>query len=366
MSDTIPEEYSLSAYHYTLPGEQIAQHPVDCRDASRLLVLNRVTAERQHLHFSDLITVIAPGDLLVVNNTRVFPARLHGKKETGGRVEIFLLEYPHQNGDKFTAPALLKASKRPKAGAHIRVSRALVCSVRSECGNGRVELELHCDSLQQLAAELESGGEIPLPPYIERQGGSTDEDRQRYQTVYARTPGAVAAPTAGLHFTPELLAELEQKGVNRAAVTLHVGYGTFAPVRVEDIRSHQIHSEYLSVTRETVDAVQQTKAAGGKVWAVGTTTVRALEFCARQKNTLTAITGWCDLYIYPGFDFKVVDRLVTNFHLPDSSLMFLVSAFCDQQREGESGRQLLLETYREAVAKSYRFFSYGDAMAIID
>lgn len=367
----ISENFSLHAYHYHLPEDSIAQHPADRRDASRLLVLHPESGKREHLQFTDVINFFAPGDLLVVNNTRVFPARLHGRKETGGSVEVFLLEYPLRRveGKSFTAPALLKASKRPKPGSRIEVSESLQCTVLELLENGRTILELHCESPEKLAAELEACGEVPLPPYIGRKEGATEEDRTRYQTVYARTPGAVAAPTAGLHFTPDLLEKIREKGVEMATVTLHVGYGTFAPVRVEDIREHQIHSEYLNIPEETVEAVRRTKAAGGKVWAVGTTTVRSLEFGARQnkRGELQAVKAWCDLYIYPGFKFRVVDNLITNFHLPDSSLMFLVSAFCDRDKENEknNGREMLLESYGEAVKMGYRFFSYGDAMAIV-
>lgn len=370
MPSHISENFNLHAYHYNLPEERIAQHPADRRDASRLLVLHPESGKREHLQFADVINFFAPGDLLVVNNTRVFPARLHGHKETGGKAEVFLLEYPlrRAEGKSFTAPALIKASKRPKPGNNITISEALQCTVLELLEGGKAMLELHCESAEKLAAELEACGEVPLPPYIGRKEGATEEDRTRYQTVYARTPGAVAAPTAGLHFTPDLLEKIREKGVEMATVTLHVGYGTFAPVRVEDIREHQIHSEYLTIPEETAEAVRRTKAAGGKVWAVGTTTVRSLEFGARQneKGELQAVEAWCDLYIYPGFTFRVVDNLITNFHLPDSSLMFLVSAFCDRDKKsGKSGREMLLESYEEAVNMKYRFFSYGDAMAVV-
>ncbi|MFA6284635.1 MAG: tRNA preQ1(34) S-adenosylmethionine ribosyltransferase-isomerase QueA, partial [Desulfurivibrionaceae bacterium] len=208
-----------------------------------------------------------------------------------------------------------------------------------------------------LARLLEEHGQMPLPPYIRREEGQSEEDRQRYQTVYAENPGAVAAPTAGLHFTPELLARIQAQGVRLAQVTLHVGYGTFAPVRVEDIREHAIHAEYLKVSEETAALVNETRAAGGRVWAVGTTSVRALEFAAQETGQVAGRSGFCDLYIYPGYQFRVVDNLITNFHLPQSSLLFLVSALV--------GRERILAAYEEAVEKGYRFYSYGDAMALI-
>ena len=354
------DDLTLSAYNYDLPEECIAQHPANKRDNSKLMVLNTADTTVEHKHFSDLSSIINDGDMLVVNDTRVFPARLFGKKETGGKVEVFLLEFPakdHQNRNCAFATALIKASKRPRKGSTITINKSLSCIITEEMGNGKVTLQLQYDPEKGLAESLQQAGQVPLPPYIVRKDGCTKEDVNRYQTVYASRPGAVAAPTAGLHFTEQILDDLAQRGISIGKVTLHVGYGTFAPVREEDITRHQIHKEYLSIPQETVTQIEKTKLRGGKIWAVGTTTVRALEYGALATGKLTPAEGWCDLYIYPGFKFKVIDNLITNFHLPDSSLMFLVSALC--------GRRTLLDCYEKAIQSGYRFFSYGDAMAII-
>jgi S-adenosylmethionine:tRNA ribosyltransferase-isomerase len=252
---------------------------------------------------------------------------------------------------------LIKSSKRPKTGSQILINEMLSCTVKEDLEGGKLRLILHYDQQLGLAETLQRSGQVPLPPYISRKDGCTTEDVQRYQTVYASQPGAVAAPTAGLHFTDDLLRSITEQGTLFGQVTLHVGYGTFAPVRETDITRHQIHREYLTISQETVDKIALTKKRGGKIWAVGTTTVRALEYGAKATGRLEAIEDWCDLYIYPGFQFKVIDNLITNFHLPDSSLMFLVSALC--------GRETLLDCYKEAIKEKYRFFSYGDAMAII-
>ncbi len=350
----------LEAYTYELPENLIAQHPADKRENSRLMILDTGQGAVSHNRFSEVTDLLSSGDLLVINDTRVFPARLLGTKETGGKVEVFLLEFPTAtipaNGTAKVS-ALIKSSKRPKRGSRITITTGLHCQIIEELDNGKVQLLLEYDPQQDLADILEKCGQIPLPPYINRHKGSTDEDRQRYQTVYANQPGAVAAPTAGLHFTRELLDKIREKGVQICTVTLHVGYGTFAPVREKDITRHQIHSEYFRINQETVNAIERTKNGGGKVWAVGTTTVRALEFGAQRSGKLEALNGWCDLYIYPGYKFKVIDNLITNFHLPNSSLLFLVSALC--------GRKTLLNCYKNAIQQGYRFFSYGDAMAII-
>jgi S-adenosylmethionine:tRNA ribosyltransferase-isomerase len=356
----MPDNLDLAAYSYELPEELIAQFPAEKRDYSRLMVVNTARDTLEHKNFADVRDLFSAGDLLVLNDTRVFPARLYGTKATGGKVEVFLLEYPSSTGHtggKATAAALIKSSKRPKPGAVIRINDNLECEVTGELGDGKVQLRLEYAPERDLARILAECGQVPLPPYIHRSDGTTPEDAERYQTVYARQPGAVAAPTAGLHFTRELLRDIKTKGVNSCSVTLHVGYGTFAPVREKDIRRHQIHREYVSISGETAAAVENTRKQGGKVWAVGTTSVRALEFGALKTGYLQPLQGWCDLYIYPGFRFKVIDNLITNFHLPNSSLLFLVSALC--------GRQTLLNCYRKAIAEGYRFFSYGDAMAII-
>jgi S-adenosylmethionine:tRNA ribosyltransferase-isomerase len=357
---TMHKDHLLSAYNYHLPAELIAQRPADKRDESRLMVVDRGKNSLAHHLFSDLTRFIGANDMLMVNNTKVFPARLLGQKETGGRAEVFLLEYPTINDEvQGTAKvtALIKSSKRPKPGTTITITANLCCKVIDELGNGKVDLQLHYNPTIGIAETLQESGQVPLPPYITRANGCTPDDVHRYQTVYASHPGAVAAPTAGLHFTDRLLDAIRQKGTSVGEVTLHVGYGTFAPVREEDITRHLIHEEYLSITEETARAVQETKRRGGKIWAVGTTTVRALEFAAKDSGRLQAMAGWCNLYIYPGFRFRVIDNLITNFHLPDSSLMFLVSALC--------GRQTLLDCYQTAIKEGYRFFSYGDAMAII-
>jgi S-adenosylmethionine:tRNA ribosyltransferase-isomerase len=353
-------DHLLSSYNYHLPPELIAQRPTDKRDESRLMVINKLNDTLAHHRFNDLARFIKAQDMVVVNNTRVFPARLLGQKQTGGKAEIFLLEYPTiENKTRGTAKAtaLIKSSKRPKPGTKITINLNLYCQVIVDLGGGKVDLQLQYDPTIGMAETLQSSGQIPLPPYIIRVDGNTTDDVHRYQTVYASNPGAVAAPTAGLHFTDQLLDSIRAHGTLVGQVTLHVGYGTFAPVREEDITRHLIHEEYFSITEETVQAVEETKKRGGKIWAVGTTTVRALEYATQVSGRLQAMAGWCNLYIYPGFRFRVIDNLITNFHLPDSSLMFLVSALC--------GRKTLLDCYQTAIEEGYRFFSYGDAMAII-
>lgn len=354
------KDHLLSAYNYHLPPEYIAQHPADKRDESRLMVFNKQNNSLAHHRFNDITGFIGKKDMIIVNNTRVFPARLLGQKQTGGKAEVFLLEYPEIDAatpGTARATALIKSSKRPKPGTKIIINSNLYCQVIVDLGGGKVDLHLHYNPANGLAEALKSSGQVPLPPYITRIDGCSQDDIDRYQTVYASHPGAVAAPTAGLHFTDQLLESIRLKGALVGQVTLHVGYGTFAPVREENITRHKIHEEYFSITEETVNAIQETKQKGGKIWAVGTTTVRALEYAAQISGEVQAMAGWCNLYIYPGFGFRVIDNLITNFHLPDSSLMFLVSALC--------GRQTLLDCYHTAIREGYRFFSYGDAMAII-
>lgn len=357
------QDFTLEAYDFILPEKNIAQKPADKRDNSRLLVIHRQKDQLEHQQFSSISQYISPGDMLIVNDTKVFPARLHGKKETGGKVEIFLLGYPtpvkedQQKGiQQSSVQVLMKSSKRPKPESRITLTAKLSCVVQKLMDGGKAEILLEHDQEEDLATLLEECGQVPLPPYIERKEGTTAEDKKRYQTVYANQPGAVAAPTAGLHFTEELLKSLQEKGVETGSVTLHVGYGTFAPVREDDITKHDIHHEYVQVNSELVEKITRVKKAGGKIWAVGTTTVRALEFAA-QNGSLEPAEGWCNLYILPGFEFKVIDHLITNFHLPKSSLLFLVSALC--------GREKLLAYYQTAIEKGYRFYSYGDAMLII-
>ena len=364
---TIPTDYMLQEYDYELPPEHIAQHPVSERDQSRLLVLNTGDDSYSHHQFKEIIDYFRSGDLLVVNATKVFPARLMGHRQTGGKIELFLLNYPTISAttttpsdvQEATAQALMKSSKRPKEGEWLIISATLRARIDQIAPDGKVSITLRygISTNDALAETLKTHGQVPLPPYISRPSGSTAEDSQRYQTRYARHTGSVAAPTAGLHFSDQVLAALENKGVTISQVILHVGYGTFAPVRCEDIREHAIHSESVLIPAETADAVNQTKQDGGRIWAVGTTSVRALEFAADELGRVRPLATDCGLFIYPGFQFRVIDNLITNFHLPKSSLLFLVSAL--------AGRTVTLAAYREAVAMGYRFFSYGDAMAII-
>jgi S-adenosylmethionine:tRNA ribosyltransferase-isomerase len=359
--------HRLDDYDYDLPPERIAQFPAPRRDHSRLLVLDTGRTELAHRHFSDILGYLRKNDLLVINNTKVFPARLLGYKPTGGKVELFLLAFPLQSARtklpppwrEATAPALIKSSKRPKAGMLLEFSEELKVRVDAlnDDGKAEVTLQYQPQSGQSLETLLETHGQMPLPPYISRPQGNSSEDFSRYQTRYARHTGSVAAPTAGLHFSDDLLAKIADKGVDIADIVLHVGYGTFAPVRAEDIRDHLIHRESVEITATTAERINRVKAAGGRIWAVGTTTVRTLEFAADHQGQVHPLTGECDLFIYPGFQFRVVDNLITNFHLPKSSLLFLVSAL--------AGRGRIMDAYQKAVADHYRFFSYGDAMAII-
>lgn len=333
-------------FDYELPDALIARYPTSERTASRLLCLDGVSGKTEHRYFKDLLNLLKPGDLLVLNDTRVIPARLRGHKASGGRFELLL----ERIVDEQTALVHLKSSRAPKPGAELVLSDGT-----------RLEVVARQEDLFELALEpgvewlevLERLGEVPLPPYIDRTEEALDQDR--YQTVYARDPGAVAAPTAGLHFDESLLAELKAQGVDHVFVTLHVGAGTFQNVRVSEVQAHVMHSERYTVNSSTVAAIAQCKAAGGRVVAVGTTSVRSLESAA-SSGQLLATQGESDLFIYPGYDFKVVDLMITNFHLPQSTLMMLVSAF--------SGRDAIMAAYAQAVAERYRFFSYGDAMLL--
>ncbi len=359
------DDFTLESYDYKLPEESIAQHPSEQRDTSKLFILNRKSQETSHGLFADIVDYFNKGDILVINDTKVFPARLFGKKTTGGKAEVFLLEFP-TNRDKrhsgtltrlATATALVKSSKRPKVGSAIVFSDILQCKILKQLDNGQMQIELEYSAQFDIMEILSQFGTIPLPPYIERTSGTSEEDRERYQTVYASNNGAVAAPTAGLHFTSSLFAKLQEKGVELATLTLHVGYGTFAPVRTSAIKDHKIHKEFITLAKKTAAQINRVKENGGKVWAVGTTTVRALEFSCDPSGKLQPTEGWCDLYIFPGYRFSIIDNLITNFHLPQSSLLFLVSALC--------GRTTLMKCYKKAIAKDYRFYSYGDAMAIL-
>lgn len=355
--------FHLSSYDYQLPEAQIAQEPAAHRAGSRLLVAHGADGVIKDWQFADLPKLIRPRDVVVINDTRVFPARLRGRKETGGQVELLLLHYPDSSRSVAVAPTfdgrvevrgLVKSSKRPKSGGRLLFGADLEAEVIEVMDSGEVRALLSWRG--DLDTVLNACGLMPLPPYIRRQTGEEGDDRRRYQTVYARQSGAIAAPTAGLHFSDDLLKEIVAQGGRLASVTLHVGYGTFAPVRESDIRKHLIHAEHVTVSEATVQAIQTARAGGGRVWAVGTTSARALEFAA-QSGELQAVSDWCRLYIYPGYEFRVVDNLITNFHLPKSSLLFMVSAF--------AGFDLVTKAYQRALDLGYRFYSYGDAMTLI-
>lgn len=342
-------------YEYDLADELIAQEPSARRDHSRLLRLERSTGKVSHHRFDELAQSFSAGDVMVVNDTAVVKARLLGRKETGGRVEVFLLDYAggSRSGDpcRFSCECLIKSSKPSRAGTRFVFDAGLSGTVVA-AGDGSCRVEF--SGGEDFDAVLDRVGHVPLPPYIRRADAPTD--RSSYQTVYAAVRGAVAAPTAGLHFTPELLDGLRAMGVTIAPITLHVGYGTFAPVRATDIREHRMHAERFAIPEATAAAVHAARNNGKRVVAVGTTAVRTLEFAADPQGRVAAGSGTCDLFIYPGFRFKAVDAMITNFHLPKSTLLMLVSAF--------AGRENILNAYREAVRESYRFYSYGDAMLI--
>lgn len=339
-------------FSFELPEQLIARYPQPERSASRLLKLNRQTGELSHQHFTDILAAFQPGDLLVFNNTRVIPARLFGQKASGGKVEVLVERI--LDSQRFLAH--VRASKAPKAGNLL----VLENDAEVEMVQRQGELfELRVTSNEPVLEMLERLGHMPLPPYIDRPDAASD--RERYQTVYNQKPGAVAAPTAGLHFDQPLLDALQAKGVEFAFVTLHVGAGTFQPVRVDNVLEHQMHAEYIDVPAEVVAKVNACKARGNKVIAVGTTSVRSLEsaaqFAKAQQLPLQAYAGDTRIFIYPGYQFEVVDALITNFHLPESTLIMLVSAF--------SRRDFVMQAYQTAIAEQYRFYSYGDAMLII-
>lgn len=332
-----------SDFNYHLPEHLIAQKPLPERSASRLLCLNKESGELHDRMFSDFAELVSPDDLLVFNNTKVIPARLFGQKQTGGKVEILI----ERVLDEHHAVAHMRASKAAKAGTLIELDHGFNCMVTGRDG------DLFCLNFegQTIAEVLSRVGHMPLPPYITR--ADDEEDLSRYQTVFARESGAVAAPTAGLHFDQAMMDKLEQQGVNKTFVTLHVGSGTFQPVRVENLEEHIMHKEFYSVSEETVAAVDQTRKRGGRVIAIGTTAVRALESASRAGE-LQAGFGDTDLFITPGYCFKSVDAMLTNFHLPESTLLMLIAAFAGYER--------VMYAYRHAIEKQYRFFSYGDAM----
>ena len=350
--------FDIEDYDYNLPDELIAQVPLPGRDKSRLLVVDRSTWSLKDRHFFDLPELLTPGDLLVVNNTRVIPARLFGRKESGGRIEILVLEHRNEESRKPTTRwCLLRSSKRPRKGGHLFFEKDISGVVENMGKDGLIQITF--EGPQSIDSLLEERGMMPLPPYIRRKDKDrlSELDRERYQTVFAERRGAVAAPTASLHFTRELLARLEQAGISIVYVTLHVGHGTFRPVRTRDIRDHQLGYEEYDLDPETAQAIERSKREGRRVIAVGTTVVRTLESVAGSKGALKSGRGKTDLLITPGFPFKVVDALITNFHLPRSSLLFLVSAF--------AGLDLIQKAYQTAITKAYRFYSYGDAMLIL-
>jgi len=342
----------LSDFHFELPDELIARFPMPERSASRLLCLNGNDGQLQHKGFADLPEMLNAGDLLVFNNTRVIPARVYGNKASGGKLEVLIERITADD----QALAHIRSSKSPKPGSEIFLDEyALPVQVTGRQG---ALFELQLSAGESWLPLLEQVGHMPLPPYIDRPDQASDQER--YQTVYAQRPGAVAAPTAGLHFDQATLDKLKAKGVKFAYVTLHVGAGTFQPVRVDNILEHEMHSEWIDVPQEVVDAILQTKQQGGRVVAVGTTSVRSLESAAQEtlvkQGQLTAYQGDTEIFIYPGYQFQLIDAMVTNFHLPESTLIMLVSAF--------AGYQHTMHAYQQAVANQYRFFSYGDAMFI--
>lgn len=350
----------LGDYTYELPEDLIAQEPAAERTDSRLMVLDRKSGMIHHARFRDLPDWLPADGLLVVNDTKVVPVRLLGRRSSGGTVETFILSPPSSNAGpgKFDLDCLTRPARRLTLGTELDYGLGLTGRVVEIKPQGRrvIRFDFPASPLRV----IEDLGRMPLPPYIKRKGATDDDDRmdrERYQTVYAKTPGAVAAPTAGLHFDDDVLARLRDMGMETAALTLHVGYGTFAPVREDDITRHRIHSERVAVPESTAEAVNRTHAQGRSVTAVGTTVVRSLEFAASGNGRVDAVDADCELFIYPGYVFKAVDHLITNFHLPGSTLIMLVSAL--------AGREFVMEAYRQAVALRYRFYSYGDAMLVL-
>ncbi len=337
-----------SDFYYDLPEELIAQEPIKDRSGSRLMCLDKATGRLSHKHFYDIVDMLSEGDLLVLNDTKVIPARLYGEKiGTGGAIEFLLLN--RKGADEWEV--ILKPGKRAKVGAKFKFSDELEAEVLSIMEGGARLVKFSYDGIFEEI--LDRLGEMPLPPYITKKL----EDKSRYQTVYAKNSGSAAAPTAGLHFTPELMQKIQDKGVGVKFVTLHVGLGTFRPVKVDNVDEHQMHSEFYILPKDTADAVNRTKAAGGRVVSVGTTATRVLETAGANGLPLTEKSGWTDIFIYPGKSFNVIDALITNFHLPESTLIMLVSAL--------AGRENVLNAYNEAVRERYRFFSFGDCMVVL-
>ncbi len=342
------ENLKVSDFYYDLPKELIAQDPLTDRSASRLLVLNKKSGEISHRSFCDIKEYLCPGDCLVLNNTRVIPARLIGRKtETDAQVEVLLLKRLSDD----TWETLVRPGKKLREGARVTFGDGLLQGeIICVQPDGNRQVRFSYDGIFEEV--LDRLGEMPLPPYITHKL----KDKERYQTVYAKEEGSAAAPTAGLHFTKELLNEIHQMGVKIAEITLHVGLGTFRPVKAERIEDHKMHTEYYEIDREAADTINQTKAEGHRVIAVGTTSTRTLESAADENGLLKACSGWTDIFIYPGYSFRVIDGLITNFHLPESTLIMLVSAF--------AGKEKVFRAYEEAIRERYRFFSFGDAMFI--
>ncbi len=338
-----------SDFYFDLPPELIAQTPLERRDASRLLALDKMTGETRHLHFYDLPSLLRPGDCLVLNDSRVLPARLIGKRAGGGACEVLLLI---DRGDKVWE-CLVRPGKKLRIGAKVTFGDGeMAAEVVGEGADGNRLVRFDYEGI--FLETLERLGRMPLPPYIKAEL----EDGERYQTVYSKVVGSAAAPTAGLHFTQPLLEQIRAMGVKVCYVTLHVGLGTFRPVKAENLDEHEMHAEYCVIPQETADVVNETKRQGGRVICVGTTSCRTIESWAAEDGTLTASAGWTKIFIYPGYRFKVLDGLITNFHLPESTLIMLVSAL--------AGREHVLSAYEQAVGERYRFFSFGDAMFISD
>ena len=337
-----------SDFYYELPQELIAQTPLLDRSSSRLMCVNKQTGDIEHARFTDILDKLNKGDCLVLNNTRVIPARLYGEKEgTGGKIEFLLLTRKEQD----IWEVILKPGKKAKPGARFIFGGGLLTAeILDTVNDGNRLVKFYYEGLFENV--LDTLGEMPLPPYITEHL----QDRERYQTVYSKHEGSAAAPTAGLHFTPELLKQIEEKGVNLAYVTLHVGLGTFRPVKVEDVENHKMHSEFFEITKETADIINKTKENGGRVISVGTTSTRVLETVCDDFGFVKEQSGWTDIFIYPPYKFKCPDALITNFHLPESTLLMLVSSLAT--------KEIIMNAYSEAVKEKYRFFSFGDAMFI--
>ena len=334
-----------SDFYYDLPQELIAQTPLERRDGSRLMVMDKATGALQHRHFFDIVDYLRPGDCLVMNDSRVIPARLLGHRPTGGAAELLLLR---DKGDGVWE-CLARPGRKLHEGAEVIFGDgALTATVKTVLENGNRLVQFHCEGI--FLEILERLGKMPLPPYIKEELA----DGERYQTVYSRVSGSAAAPTAGLHFTKELLEQIERKGVKLAYVTLHVGLGTFRPVKVEEITEHEMHSEFCMISAETAQILNETKQNGGRIVCVGTTSCRTIESLAKDDGSFAESSAWTDIFIYPGYRFKAMDALITNFHLPESTLIMLVSAF--------AGYEHIMNAYRVAVQERYRFFSFGDAM----